>query len=89
MSEGKGLHKLSKSDLLNGVFSVSKLQEPKLTAAENYVESDDEFALQNGPILIDDNGKVALNSDTEKLAARTALGVDKDGNVVVIVLHQT
>lgn len=85
-------HKLATSDLMNGVFAVAnKTVEPLalLAPAETVPSDKTAFMIQNGPALIDNVGQILLTKDTGKTAGRTAMGVDKDGNVVVVVLHQT
>ncbi len=47
------------------------------------------FMIQNGPALIDPAGNNLMQKDTEKGAGRTALGIDQNSNVILVVLHQT
>lgn len=84
-------HKKSASQLMNGVFLIPNKQEnlpPKIFTLSAVLNDQESFMIQNGPILIDGKGKILVNTDTQKLAARTALGVDGEGNVVLIILHQ-
>lgn len=89
-SEGKILHKLSKANLVNGVFVITKDNQPKLIEAEKYTDDDKiDFAIQNGPILLDENGESQIISDTGKMASRTALGVDNENNVVLLIMKDS
>lgn len=86
-------HKKINSELMNGVFYVSKPVKgtdevkAKVSNLQNVPEDKEAFMIQNGPVLIDSEGYIPLTRDTEKLAARTVIGVDQDGNIVLIVLH--
>lgn len=88
--EGKTITPYKQANLINGIFAIDKENQPillthsKLTDPENYL-----FAIQNGPILLNEKGEVAITQDNAKPASRTAIGIDKDGNIVVIVLKQS
>lgn len=87
-------HKKIKSELMNGVFYVSNPVKggevkAKVSNLQNVPEDKEGFMIQNGPVLLDSEGFIPLTRDTEKLAARTAIGVDQDGNIILIVLHQS
>ncbi len=85
-------HKQIASDLMNGVFEIPNINgkgSAKVYPLEKTPKNKESFMIQNGPVLIDENGFIPLTKDTEKLAARTALGADNEGNVVLIVLHQS
>lgn len=96
-------HNILQSDLMNGIFyvacrSMPEYREiPQLQSLKDYVRPVQEnfpqkncgFWIQNGPILVDNIGGIRISKDTGKSAARTALGIDKDGNVAVIILHQS
>lgn len=87
VSEGRVLHALSTADLLNGVFVLDKKGTGELVGQEAFhMDSSIDFAIQNGPILLDKNGKNRILSDDGKLASRTAIGLDNSGHVVVILL---
>ncbi len=89
-SDGKIFHKLSKANLVDGIFVFTKDDKPNLFSAESFKDSDDiSFAMQNGPILLDATGKAKIVSDTGKIGSRTALGIDKDQNVVLIIIQQS
>jgi uncharacterized protein YigE (DUF2233 family) len=88
LDKGEILRKISPADLLNGIFAIKNdhtallLSQNVRIGKANYYS----FAIQNGPLLIDENGSIQISSDTHKLANRTALGIDKDGNIVLIIL---
>ena len=97
-ADGNELHKLSKSALFNGIFAIFADGHAGLIGRDQFAAdqalapttpSTISFAIQNGPILLDDQGQIKIVSDDGKLASRTALGLDKDGNIVVILLKQT
>jgi len=88
-------HKQIHSELMNGVFYVgTESQEftgvpAGVRVLENVPQKNEWFMIQNGPVLIENNGNIPLTKDTEKLAARTAIGVDNEGKIVLVVLHQS
>lgn len=87
LSDGKVLHPLSKADLLNGVFFILKDRTAHLEMSESFEPNDAmSFAIQNGPVLLDKDGKNMILSDDEKLASRTTIGLDQEGNVMVMIL---
>lgn len=93
------VHKMVQSDLMNGIFRTvcgevpDYLHAAELMSLKDYKDlspaEDCGFWIQNGPILLDNVGGVRIDTDTGKMAARTAIGLDRDGNVLVIVLHQS
>lgn len=96
ISEGKELRSLSPADLLNGILAIGHDGEidffyrvndgkfPISITPENY-----EFAIQNGPALINRQRENLINEDTQKISSRTAIGLDKDNKIVLIVLKQS
>lgn len=64
----------------SSTFSIRDLGLEPIEADDNF-----EYALQSYPFLIKD-GKPALKTDSGKIARRTALGVDEEGNAYIIVL---
>ena len=87
ISGEKTLHTISKADLLNGVFTITKNGKAALEKSENFQSSGNiDFAIQNGPILLNKDKQNGIRSDDQKLASRTAMGIDKDGNIIVILL---
>jgi uncharacterized protein YigE (DUF2233 family) len=90
ISSGQELRKISSADLLNGIFAVDKNGKPKILSSSAPVSASKyPFAIQNGPLLIDKNGQIQISKDTGKTASRTAIGIDKAGNVIIIVLKQS
>jgi uncharacterized protein YigE (DUF2233 family) len=88
-SEGKEQSKLRKSELMNGIFEITKEGEAKLWQAFQFKSSGQtDFAIQNGPILLDKNRKIVAPK-TEKTASRTAIGLDKNNHILVVILKQS
>ena len=82
-------HRQTSSKLMNGIFYIGENFASGVRSLDNPPKDNNAFMIQNGPILIDDAGIIALNTDTEKLAARTALGVDGEGNIILIILYRS
>jgi len=90
IKNGEKLSKLSPSELSNGIFAINSKGEPALLDAKNPGDlTRFDFALQNGPVLLDPEGDIKITVDTQKSASRTALGIDNTGNVILIVIKQT
>jgi len=93
ISQGQELSPLIKADLIDGVFTINQNNQPKLYQYHQYKKLQSElklqFAIQNGPILIDDQGNIAIDNKIVKKANRTAIGITKDNQVVVIIDRQT
>lgn len=90
ISNGQELRKISSADLLNGIFAIDKNKHPEILSSGRKVTTDKyPFAIQNGPLLIDRAGKIKITEDTGKTASRTAIGIDKDNHVIIIVLKQS
>lgn len=86
---GKQLHEQSPSELMNGIFSISQNYTPSVSFKQKFTLNPDiNFAIENGPILIDEKGVIQTKKDTGKTAARTALGLDNQNNILLIVLQQ-
>lgn len=94
ISEGKNLSKFSKADLVDGVFTIDKQDIPILYNSQKFEKLNKEekskidFAVQNGPTLIK-NGKIMITEQSKKTASRTALGIDNQKNIILIVLRQS
>jgi len=87
---GDLLFKLSSSQLMNGVFTIGSKRDAKLFKAQGFLLPENtQFALQNGPILLDENGEIQIAQDTGKKASRTILALDKEGNIVLIIVKQS
>lgn len=90
ISEGKKLRKTSPAGLLNGILAIDDTGNARLfknTASLN--ENKYVFAIQNGPVLLDEKGNIGISEDTGKTASRTAVGLDDKGNVILIILKQS
>ncbi len=90
VAQGKRIGKLlfdqDKSGLIgirNGTFFIRDLHINPLMSGETF-----DGAVQSYPFLIR-NSKPDLSRDTNKIARRTALGIDADGNVYIIALTST
>lgn len=89
ISNGETLRETSQAKLLNGIFTIDKNGNATLIKqaeenTENYT-----FAIQSGPILIDETGEIAIKNESTDSASRTAIGLNKDGKIVLIVLKQS
>lgn len=90
ISQSHLLHPLSKAELLNGIFAISNNKTPQLLSQKNAIDPTQYlFAIQSGPILINQNGKITISKDTGKIASRTAIGIDKDNHIIIIILKQS
>ncbi len=79
---GETLFDQDKSGLLviqDDQFSIRDLATEPLEEGENF-----DFALQSYPFLIK-NSEKAIKSDSGKKARRSAIGIDKEGNVYVLI----
>lgn len=90
MSEGRELRGESGAHLLNGIVAIDNdgnihlYQTPQTLNKEKYV-----FAIQNGPVLINRKEEIQIEEDTGDMASRTAIGIDKDNNLILIILKQS
>ncbi len=92
ISNTEMLHPYQNAELTNGVFILDKNNQPKLLTVEQFNQTDLQtlrFALQAGPILLDQNGQIAVSSDSQNKASRTAIGIDQNNHIIVIILRQT
>jgi uncharacterized protein YigE (DUF2233 family) len=92
VNKGNKLNKLSSANLLDGIIAVDEngnvhffdqLGPKKFATEEKY-----EFAIQNGPILLDEKREIKIKSDDGKTASRTAMGIDKNGKIVLVMIKQ-
>lgn len=96
ISEGVELRPLSGAELLNGVIAIRPNGEsaffhrprngkfPLSITPENY-----SFAIQNGPALIDEAGNMLIDEDSGQMSSRTAMGFDRNGDIILIILKQS
>jgi uncharacterized protein YigE (DUF2233 family) len=95
ISDGKLIFPLNKSDLMNGIMTIDQKGSPQLLSYQDFQDRQTgllptlAFAIQSGPILIDRTGKIIADKQNKILAGRTALGLDKDSNLVMIMLRQS
>ncbi|HMR00860.1 MAG TPA: phosphodiester glycosidase family protein [Candidatus Gracilibacteria bacterium] len=90
ISQTQLLNEKSNADLVNGIMVIDNRREARLLHnQEGFPIGTIDFAIQNGPILLDENGNPSIIEDSGKTASRTALGIDQEGNLVVIVLKQS
>lgn len=84
-----------KSELMNGVFLITKNNNPQLLTYDNFIEQQERlkqninFAIQAGPILINQNQEIVTDPNNTKKASRTAIGIDKNNNIIIIILHNS
>lgn len=94
ISQSKGVYPLVKAKLLNGIFWIDQDKTPHLSSYQDLKKSagfTPEFAIQSGPILINEQGQVTLSEkdSSPNKSSRTAIGIDKDNQIIVIFLKQT
>jgi exopolysaccharide biosynthesis protein len=88
ISDGELISEKTKSDLMEGIIAIDENFNARLFPASADLKNI-EFAIQNGPIILDENGQNLFISETGKIASRTALGLDKNNNLILIVLKQS
>lgn len=90
ISEGVEIRNYSLAHLLNGMIAIDRqgnvqfFDHPRGLNEKNFT-----FAIQNGPVLLGKDGEIKITEDSGDKASRTAMGLDKDGNIVLIVLKQS
>ena len=95
VSNGNPLYPLVKGELINGVFTIDQNSQPQLYTYQEFQDAQSElipqldFAIQSGPILIDENGEIIVSEENKVEAGRTILGLDKENQIVVVELRQT
>jgi uncharacterized protein YigE (DUF2233 family) len=90
ISEGRAIRKNSKANLLDGIFAIDNSGQAGLFDGKTELDAKNyPFAVQNGPVLIDRQGKIKISTDSGKLASRTAIGLDKNNNIVLIIIKQS
>lgn len=84
VSESKVLQQLRKVSW--GVFWVDRKQKPHVSRKRSFQDqvklADVEFAVQSGPTVIRNAKRIPKDS---KLASRTAVGINQEGQIVVLV----
>lgn len=95
ISEGKLIFPAHKSQLMNGVFLITNKGQPKTINYSDFLEEQEillpeiDFAIQSGPILINQKGQVIADKENNKKAGRTAIGLSKTNEIIVIILRQS
>ncbi|MGL5830805.1 MAG: phosphodiester glycosidase family protein [Candidatus Altimarinota bacterium] len=95
LSNNKPLYPLVKGELINGVFTINQNAQPKLYTYEQFQNAQAdlipelEFAIQSGPILINEAGEIIVSEENKVEAGRTIIGLDNDNQIIVIELRQT
>lgn len=89
ISNSKEISSYRKGKLINGIFAIDQNGTPKLYPAEKFTNSNQTFAIQNGPILLDEQAQVVVDKDLTRSAGRTALGINKQNQIVLILLRQS
>lgn len=89
ISAGKPLNEWQKADLLDGTFILDKNRTPSIlfnTKPESLENID--FAIQSGPMLINNGAAVAKPKNGEA-ASRTVIGIDNQNHIILIILKQS
>ncbi|MBU1954215.1 phosphodiester glycosidase family protein [Patescibacteria group bacterium] len=90
ISNSEEKNRYVRAELLNGIFAIDRTGKARLlSSTPDSAEPALDFAIQSGPVLLDKNGDPQIESDTQIAAGRTAVGLDKDGNIIVIILKQS
>lgn len=45
--------------------------------------------MQNGPLLVENNGKMGIYKDDKEYSARTVIGINKDNQTIILIADQT
>ncbi len=89
LSKGKILRDYVKAKLLNGIFAIRNDGTAEIITNGRINKSDYSFAIQSGPLLINKKGGIAVEDKSTDLASRTAIGIDEEGNITLIILKQS
>lgn len=89
ISSSKEISAYRKGKLINGIFAIDQKGLPKLYSAEKFNNQNQSFAIQNGPILLDEQAQVVVDKDLNRSAGRTVLGINKDNQIVLVLLRQS
>ena len=94
--------KVTQSKLLNGVFTIDNNNKAQIFSISDFSKENTEknteetdlqdkykFAIQSGPILINKDQQIPLEKDSGKLSSRTIIGIDQNGQIVLIFIKQT
>ena len=90
ISGGKKLREPSSANLINGILAIDNEGRAELFSNKSAINAEKYgFAIQNGPVLLDKESNIKITEDSGKTASRTAIGLDKEDNIVLIVLKQS
>lgn len=95
ISASRSVFPLNKSALMNGIFTIDNSNNPTLYTFDDFQKNQTkllpkiDFAIQSGPILLDNTGQITINKGNTKKSGRTALAIDKNGDIVLIILRET
>lgn len=67
----------------NGIFSVSKAGKIQIVETSQYASGGEQFALQSGPMIIENNQVKYFPSDSDNKQKRSAVGISGDNLVFV------
>ncbi len=89
ISRGQQLRKSSPAGLLNGIFTIDYAGKAELFSNDAILnETKYSFGIQNGPVLLDNQGRIKVTQDTGNASSRTAIGLDKNDNIVLVIMQQ-
>lgn len=88
VSNGKILNDYKKSSLLNGILAIDNLGRPIIMDAKKIDPLKFPFAIQSGPILVNNRDEIGINKESGKSAGRTvaAIGSGSDGRPLIIFI---
>ncbi|MFC1749860.1 phosphodiester glycosidase family protein [Pseudomonadota bacterium] len=90
INKGHIIKNLTGAELTNGILTINRSGVPFiLSNTVNFDPKNFDFAIQNGPILIDNGGEIQISDENKKTASRTVIGVDKNNHLVVIILKRS
>jgi len=94
ISESKEISPFRKSALSNGIFAIQSQDStfyPKIFQTNLSLEekAKTEFAIQNGPILIDQTGTVKFTKETGNYASRTVIGITNENKIALIFIPRS
>lgn len=90
ISEGVTLSDISRAELMDGIFAIDQENQPQLIYKSDPQDLGQyKFAIQNGPSLINEEGAIVADPNNTQTAGRTAIGIDKQGNIIVILIKQS
>jgi uncharacterized protein YigE (DUF2233 family) len=95
ISESKLIFPAQKSSLMDGIFIINNKGQPQVLEYDKFQKQQEtllpniDFAIQSGPILINQKGQIIADKKNTKKAGRTALALSKNNEIIVIILRQS